>query len=355
MENKEKQQPAFEYLARALRLSFNALKIIVGGLVLYYIAFSGLFAVKQDEVAVILRWGRIVGVGEGRVLQPGFHWSFPEPIDKIIRVPVRRVKSLKIEEFWSADLDNPQMSPPEFLIPYLHGYCISGDNNLIHMRLQVSYNITEPISYITKVKNEEELIRSVVSNAVIEAIGNSTVEEALRTQLERISRLVRYKAQEALDSLDSGITISAIYIERSIPPLQVVEAFNKVIRAEQIKSTRINEGKTYANRVINTARGEASVILSEAQTYKNTIINETLADATYIQELTQEFPARQDLAGGKKGSKELETYLSYFYQEKMEELLVSLEDKFILQTPAKEKENELRILLGKETKWEGAR
>lgn len=346
MKNKEQIQPAFEYLARALRMSFGALKIIVGGLVAYYIIFSGLFTVKQDEVAVILRWGKIVGVGEGRVLQPGFHWSFPEPIDTIVRIPVRKVKSLGIEEFWSAELDNPQMSAPESLIPYLHGYCISGDNNLIHTRLQVSYNITEPISYITKVKDEEELIKSVVSNAVIEVIGNSSVEEALRTQLEKISRLIRYKAQERLDSLDSGITIGNIYLERSMPPLSVVEAFNRVIRAEQIKSTSINEGKTYANRVINTARGDASIILSEAQTYQNTVVNETLADATYIQELTQKF---------KKGSKELDTYISYFYQEKMEELLINLEDKFILQTPVKGKENELRILLGKETKWEGAK
>ncbi|MBU0533696.1 MAG: protease modulator HflK [Candidatus Omnitrophica bacterium] len=346
MENKEYQQPAFEYLAKALRLSFNALKIIVGGLVLYYIAFSGLFTVKQDEVAVILRWGRIVGVGEGRVLEPGFHWSFPEPVDKIIRIPARKVKSLGVSDFWSADLDNPQIAAPESFIPYLHGYCISGDNNLIHTRLQVSYNITEPISYIVNVKDEEELIKSVVSNAVIEAIGNSSVEEALRTQLEKISRLIRYKAQERLNSLDSGITISTISLERSTPPLRVVEAFNRVLRAEQVKSTRINEGRTYANRVINTARGDASIILSEAQTYRNTVVNETLADATYIQELTQKF---------KKGSKELETYLSYFYQEKMEALLINLEDKFILQTPVGGKENELRILLGKETKWEGVK
>lgn len=346
MENKEQIQPAFEYLARALRMSFGALKIIVGGLVAYYIIFSGLFTVKQDEVAIILRWGKIVGVGEGRVLQPGFHWSFPEPIDTIVRIPVRKVKSLGIEEFWSAELDNPQMSAPESLIPYLHGYCISGDNNLIHTRLQVSYNITGPISYITKVKDEEELIKSVVSNAVIEVIGNSSVEEALRTQLEKISRSIRYKAQKRLDSLDSGIIISAIYLERSMPPLRVVEAFNRVIRAEQIKSTFINEGKTYANREINTARGDASIILSEAQTYRNTVVNETLADATYIQELTRKF---------KKGSEELDTYLSYFYQEKMEALLINLEDKFILQTPVKGKENELRILLGKETKWEGVK
>ncbi len=345
VENKD-YQPALEYFAKALRLSFNALKIIVGGLVLYYIVFSGLFTVKQDEVAVILRWGRIVGTGEGRILKPGFHWSFPEPIDQVIRIPVKKVKSLEIKEFWSSDLDKTTpISVPQSLIPYLHGYCITGDNNLIHTRWQVPYNITDPIPYIMNVEDEENLITSVVSNAVIETVGNFSADEALRTQWGKFSRIVRQKAQDKLNALDSGITLGAnIYLEKSVPPLQVTEAFNKVIKAEQIKSTSINEGKSYANRVINTAKGDASIILAEAETYRSNVVNETLADAKYIQELTQRF---------EEGSKELETYLSYFYQEKMEEILSKLEDKFILQTPIKGKENELRIMLGKETKWEG--
>ncbi len=346
MENKE-YQPAFEYFSRALRLSFSALKILVGGIALYYLVFSGLFTVKQDEVAIILRWGGIAGTGEERILKPGFHWSFPEPIDKIIRIPVKKVKSLEIKEFWSADLDldSTQVPPPEFLIPYLHGYSITGDNNLIHINLQASYNITEPISYVTNVEDEEKLITSVVSNAVIETVSNFQVDEALRTQLEKMSRLILQKAQIKLDTLNSGITLNAIYITRSLPPLKVAEAFKKVISAEQTKSSRINEGKSYANRVVNTAKGDASIILAEAETYRSNVINETSADAKYIQELTQKFET---------GSKELDTYLAYFYQEKMEEILIKLEDKFILQTPISGKENEFRIILGKDTKWEGA-
>lgn len=346
IENRE-SQPALEYFEKALHLSFNALKIIVSGLLLYYLAFSGLFTVKQDEAAVILRWGKITGVGEGSILKPGFHWSFPEPIDKVIRIPVKKVKSVEIKEFWSSDLDNPQAIPPESLIPYLHGYCITGDNNLIHTRWQVSYNITDPISYIKNVEDEEKLITSVFSNAVIETVGNSQVEEALRTQLEKISRIARQKAQNKLDALDSGITLTAnVYLVNSLPPLQVAEAFKKVTKAEQTKSILTNDGKSYANRVINTARGDASRILAEAETYRSGVVNETLADAKYIQELTQRF---------KEGSKELDTYLAYFYQEKMDEILSKLDDKFILQTPISEKENELRIILGKGTKWEGVK
>lgn len=344
-ENKDNQQPALEYFAKALRLSFNALKIIVTGLVIYYIAFSGLFTVQQDEVALILRWGRIAGIGEGTVLEPGFHWSFPEPIDKIVKID-KKVKTLEIEEFWSPNLDTEQASIPPSLIPYLHGYCLSGDKNLVHMRWQVFYNIADPISYIKNVENEETLIKSVVSNAVIDSVGNFSVDEVLRTRLERVSRLVRMEAQKSLDMLDSGISLNAVHINRSIPPIQVVQAFNDVIRAEQRKSSLVNEARRYNNRVINTAKGEASQILAQAETYKNNVVNEALADAKYIQELTQKFG---------QNSKELETYLSYFYQEKMEQILTELGGKFVLQTPSSEKENELRIILGKETSWEGAK
>ena len=59
-------------------------------IVLY--AVSGMTIVKPDEVAVILRWGRLVG--DTPALQehgPGLLFSFPRPIDRVVRVPVKHV------------------------------------------------------------------------------------------------------------------------------------------------------------------------------------------------------------------------------------------------------------------------
>ena len=87
MQDKPALTPALEYFARALKISFGFLKFFIL-LILFYYLFSGIFSVKQDEVAVILRFGKIAGVGEKRVLKPGFHWAFPEPIDKVIKIPM---------------------------------------------------------------------------------------------------------------------------------------------------------------------------------------------------------------------------------------------------------------------------
>ncbi len=341
MEKNREEEETLKYFSRALKLSFNFLKALVGILIIFYL-FSGFFTIKQDEVGIILRWGKIVGVGKRRILKPGFHWAYPPPIDKVVRIPVRKIKSVDIKEFWSPDLDKKNISPSPFLIPWLHGYIITGDENIIHTSWHVEYQIQDPLLYITNIKDEKTLIKDAVCNAIISIISNFSVDEALRTRLENASTLVKIEAQKRLDSVDSGISIIAVYLDRSVPPLQVANAFNRVIKAEQIKSSKINEAKSYANRVINTARGKAAKILSDAQTYKNAVVNESLADAEYIEKLTHRF---------KEGSKSLEVYLAYFYQERMEDVLLSLRDKFILQMPLQGKENELRIILGKEKKW----
>jgi len=343
---KEEREDSLEYFSRSLRFSFVFLKGLVAVLVLYYLLFSGFFTVRQDEVAVVLRWGSIRGVGAERILHPGFHWALPEPVDRVVRIPVKKVQSLQISEFWSPDLEKEGAVPQEFLTPYLHGYCITGDSNLIHTRWQVEYLISDPLNFIIRVKDEKALLKDTVCNAVIETVGSFSVDEALRTNLEEISRLVRMGAQNKLDKLESGISLTGIYLNRSVPPLQTEQAFNKVIKAEQEKSTQINEARRYATHAINNARGEASQILSEANTYKNEVVNESLADAEYIQKLTKRFP---------QGSKQMNTYLAYFYQESIEKVLREMGEKFIMQKPIPGKENELRIILGKQKQWEGVK
>lgn len=341
MEKNKGEEETLKYFSKALKLSFNFLKILVGIVIIFYL-FSGFFTIKQDEVGIILRWGKIVGIGKRRILKPGFHWAYPLPIDKVVRIPVKKIKSVEIKEFWDTDLDKANVKPSPFLIPWLHGYIVTGDENIIHTSWHVEYQIQDPISYLINVKDEEKLIKDAVCNAIISVISNFSVDEALRTRLENASTLVKIEAQKRLESVDSGITIIAVYLDRSVPPLQVADAFNKVIKAEQIKSSKINEAKSYANKVINTAKGEAAKILSEAQTYKNEVVNASLADAEYIKKLTHKF---------KEGSESLEVYLAYFYQERIEDVLLSLRDKFVLQMPIQGKENELRVILGKEKKW----
>src|SRR4030042_6819989 len=76
-------------LSEALRISFIILKIIIIVLVVVFLA-SGFRTVEPDEQALVLRLGKIHGIGEGRLIGPGLHWVFPYPIDKIVKIPVAK-------------------------------------------------------------------------------------------------------------------------------------------------------------------------------------------------------------------------------------------------------------------------
>src|SRR5512140_1479223 len=78
--------PANQSLADALRKSFGVLKLLMFVLLILYF-LSGLFSVSPSEVGVRTRCGRIVGETDtsgarGAILGPGWHWSWPYPIER---------------------------------------------------------------------------------------------------------------------------------------------------------------------------------------------------------------------------------------------------------------------------------
>src|SRR5262244_3635437 len=79
--------PANEALADALRKSFSLLKWLMAIVVILYL-FSGLFRVKPGELGYILRMGNVVTPEGG--LPPGWHWSWPFPIDAAKTMSVAR-------------------------------------------------------------------------------------------------------------------------------------------------------------------------------------------------------------------------------------------------------------------------
>jgi membrane protease subunit HflK len=118
-------------LSDALNVSFVILKVIMIVLIVAFLA-SGFVTVGSDEQALVLRFGKIRGVGEERLLGPGPHWIFPYPIDEIIKIPVEKKVNLSIDSFWYFQTEEEKLStekrpvrPDSPLNPKRDGYCIT--------------------------------------------------------------------------------------------------------------------------------------------------------------------------------------------------------------------------------------
>jgi membrane protease subunit HflK len=281
-------------LSEALRVSFVILKIIMVVLVVVFLA-SGFRTVGSDEQALVLRFGKIRGLGEERVLGPGLHWVFPYPIDEIIRIPVAKKVNLPINSFWyretTRDLlgEGPKPRPltQETLDPVTEGYCITrseerdqgvvdvtgSDYNIIHCKWQLTYRIDDPELFFTNVyvdlesipggqnyadvitRNVTPLLEQMAADAVVTALVNYTIDDVMFEQVARVTEHVRKLLQEKLDKTESGIKIESVQLTDKIWPRQVDQAFQAAIKASQDSQKAISEAKTYAERTLNEAAG----------------------------------------------------------------------------------------------------
>ena len=127
------------------------------------ICCSGIRVVNNHEVAVVLRFGRLVGdTREEQVKEPGLLLAFPYVIDEVIKVPVGKVHEVSITTH-AASAD------PTYAEIEDTGYVITGDENIIHIDATLKYQISDPVEYALYNSDPETEINGVVSGVMTSA------------------------------------------------------------------------------------------------------------------------------------------------------------------------------------------
>src|SRR5579859_5796152 len=131
-------------LSEALRSSFLIIQFVMVALVIVFLG-SGFFIVKQSERAVVLHFGKPVGEGNKALLGPGLHWSFPRPIDEIVRIPYTEIRTVKSTTGWyfmtkeQEAMADQTSTGPASLNPNVDGYLITAEEDIVHSRATLSY------------------------------------------------------------------------------------------------------------------------------------------------------------------------------------------------------------------------
>lgn len=388
-------------LSEALRISFIILKIIMIVLVAAFLA-SGFKTVGPDEQALVLRFGKIRGMGEERLLGPGLHWIFPYPIDEMVRIPVEKKVNLAIRTFWYyqteaeilAEGPKRRSRVPEKLDPVKEGFCLTrsekqneavtgsdgSDYNIVHSKWQLTYQIDDPNRFFKNVYVEdikpgeiyfdvitgsvEPLLQDLIEGAVVTAMVNYTIDEAIKSQ-DRIPKHVKGLMQEKLDQIDSGIKVVSVYLTDITWPRQVDEAFLALIEASQTSQMAISQARTYAENTVNETAGPVAEQLFAA------VHDETVSEqekellwsrvAGAAQEKIAEARAyRTEVVETAKANavylerllpeyrKRPELVIQEIYQDAIEYVLNNADEKMIIQ-PAEGAENtEIRIILNRD-------
>src|SRR5690554_4502857 len=118
--------------------SFAPIIGLVVVLAVIWMAWSSIHVVDESERGVVLRFGEY-----SRTMTPGLKFTFPMPIEEMLRVNVSRVRSL----------ENASRM-------------LTGDENLIDLSYAVQYRVIEPEKFLFNVNLPEASLAHAADSAI---------------------------------------------------------------------------------------------------------------------------------------------------------------------------------------------
>jgi membrane protease subunit HflK len=239
----------------------------VATMALLYV-LSGITIIKADEVAIILRWGRLVG--DTPALQehgPGLLFALPRPVDRVVRVQVKHVWETEVRTlaFIQGDDEGGIPVSSTTLDPLTEGYAITGDENILHLNMVARYRVKEPAVWALYGAKSEDVLRAEVSAAMVRSLGEMGVDRVLSDGRKDLINAAARRTQAGLDAAHSGLELSSLELIELTPPFALANDFNDVQSAFIAAQTLKNEAQGIAASEIPWARADADASLQSAR------------------------------------------------------------------------------------------
>ena len=266
---------------------------IVVGLVVLLVAYAGLssvYTVDPHEEAVVLRLGKLHGTPR----QAGFHFKLPAPIDRVFKVPTKKVKKLEFgyrteqAGIRTRFRNDPHLARAEALM-------LTGDLNMATVEWVVQFRISDPVEWLFNIRDPEQTLRDVSESVIRRVVGDTGVDSVLTVGRVQIEADATKIIQETISRYGAGIRVEQVKLQNVKPPEPVQASFNDVNKATQDRQRLENQALAAYNAVVPKAAGEALQRLEAAQGYAVRRTNEAKGDAERYRRVAAEYRKAPDV------------------------------------------------------------
>ena len=263
------------------------LKWIIPAVVVLWL-LSGIYIVRPDEQGVVRQFGKAV-----RVTQPGPHYHFPQPIEMVDKVKVKKVRRMEI-----GFRTIPNTSPARYRFYPQESLMLTGDEQIVDAQIIVQYKINDPEKFLFNVKGLERpqgALMDAAEVALRQVVGQRPIDDVLITQKLQIESDIHQLLQRIIDRYDSGVRITAVKLQTVRPPEEVKKAFSDVVSAKEDKERLIKEADGYREDLLPKARGQARSIVLAAEAYKAERVKRAQGDAEKFLAVLKEYEKAKDV------------------------------------------------------------
>ena len=271
---------------------------------------SGIYIVRPDEQGVVRQFGKAV-----RVTQPGPHYHWPRPIEKVDKVKVKQVRRIEI----GFRTISP-VPPARYRFVPEESLMLTGDEQIIDAQIIVQYLVNDPEKFLFNVKDLERpqgALMDAAEVALRQVVGQRQIDDVLITEKLQVEIDIRELLQRIIDRYDSGVRVVEVKLQTVRPPEEVAAAFSDVVSAKEDKERLIKEADGYREDLLPKARGQAQRIIREAEAYKAERMKRAEGDADRFLAVLKEYEKAKDVTRKR------------LYLETMEQILPGIR-KFVI-------------------------
>jgi Cu+-exporting ATPase len=244
---------------------------LISSIVLLYF-LSGFYILSPDQSGVIERFGR-------KILpycEPGLHYKFPWPIDRLTRIQARRVRIVEIGFRSEAGGASPEPTAYEWNVQHRSGrfqkvkeesLMLTGDQNLIELNATVHYVPERPDDFLFRQLDADTAVRAAGESVIQSVVTSSSLDDVLILRRRQIEERARTELELRLSNYRAGIRVLQVKLEDVHPSLEVVDAFRQVSDAFEEKNRLVNEAEGYRNEQLALARGNGTALLQNGRAY----------------------------------------------------------------------------------------
>ena len=262
--------------------------LILVGVVVLAVLLSCIRVVKSGNVALVLRFGKLVGnTYEEQVHEPGLFFAFPYMIDEVVTVPTGRVIEQSVTTHYT---EGKIIGSQEG-----GGYLLTGDSNVAVMSASVKYSVSDPVAYALNTANVQGIINAAVSSAMLSEAAASDVDDLLTSGKAEFVQAILERTEAQLDPLGLGVSITNIELTQVAMAREVRDIYDQVNSATVQAATIQEQAQQYREQLIPIAQGDKTLKIANAQSNYSRQMAAARQDLYTFWGVLDEFEARPDV------------------------------------------------------------
>lgn len=271
--------------------------------------------VDPNELGILERFGK--PRASGAVLEPGLHFKWPWPIDKVVRHPAKEIGSFDVGFEVDEDMDEGRTilwtathyaEETNFLVASREQGAISSEGNkdqtvpvnFLTAAVPVQFVVSDFEDWYYNHSDPAELLKSIAYREVIRYLVNVDIIDIMSTGRLQAAEELKNNIQAHADKLELGVKVLFVGLQDIHPPIgdkttQVAGSFEEVIGAEQEMKAKILAAEGYEAEIVPKSRGEAAKLVSAAEGARYERVLTSQAKAKQFIDLVKAFQSAPDV------------------------------------------------------------